>query len=145
MIATGDFNGDVVVAEEQQLIGTLYHRETVSENGEYLTSLARAYGLCIPHTWTTELRGVYDGWAGETFFGKGNTRIDHILVSEYALTNAEFVDVARGYFFITGDGTALNNHVPISLTVSYDTKMKYKPLPPPHQVESAQNAARKYG
>ena len=70
MIATGDFNGDVVADEDQQLIGTLYHRETVSEHGEYLTSLARAYGLNIPHTWTTELRGVYDGWAGETFFRK---------------------------------------------------------------------------
>ena len=131
MITTGDFNGDVVAGEDQQLIGDLYHREPVSENGGYLTALAHASGLSVPHTWTTELRGTYDGWAGETFFGKGNTRIDHILTSEYALAKDEFVDVARGYFFITGGGTALNNHVPIGLTISYDTRMKYKPLPPP--------------
>ena len=64
------------------------------------------------------------GWQGETFFGRGDTRIDFQLFSQYVLVDDCLVDIARGKRFKIGDPLSPLEHVPVVTNIRYSFRMQ---------------------
>ena len=116
----GDFNGDIGPRHPQDtLIGKAYPHYDEGSNSQHLIAFMSANRFKAPHTFHPTVVGTCEGWHGQTFWGTGTPRPDHILLTEELRVHRSSVEIARGYLLKPGEGLEMRDHVPIGCSFQY--------------------------